>query len=106
MPPPPPSPLLSAMSWARPDLDPVISMRWASAGKIPVLEIVSRELQNSAAMLAAYMIIVIDNRCRESTIKHAGEKKREYRAALVRQVTHTTLIMTLEHLLKQFQQPA
>lgn len=76
MPPPPPSPLLSAMSWARPDLDPVLSMRWASAGKIPVLEIVSRELQNIAAMLAAYciyIIIVNDNRCREYNA--AGEER-------------------------------
>lgn len=54
-----------AMSLAKPpDLDPVLSMRWASAGKMPVLEIMSRELQHIAAMLAAYnwLSIVVENR--------------------------------------------
>lgn len=55
-------PSVMAMSWARLDLDPVLSMRWTSAGKMPVLEIMSRELQHIAAMLAAYASIVIENR--------------------------------------------
>lgn len=33
---------------------PVLSMRWWSAGKMPVLAIMSRELQKIAAMLATY----------------------------------------------------
>ena len=37
-------------------------MRWASAGKIPVLEIMSRVLQNIAAMLAACIIIEIETK--------------------------------------------
>jgi hypothetical protein len=31
---------------------PVLSMRWASAGMMPVLAIISRDLQKMAAMLA------------------------------------------------------
>ena len=37
-------------------------MRWESAGKIPVLEIMSRVLQNIAAMLAACIIIEIETK--------------------------------------------
>jgi hypothetical protein len=35
-------------------VDEVLSMRWASAGKMPVLEIMSRDLQKMAAMLVTY----------------------------------------------------